>query len=327
MKRLLIVIILMLALVGCRENDISEKEDGLLKNESKEKIKIGLIKYTDHISLDAARDGFLEGLEEDGIEIELIEESANGDISLISTIAQKLKSQKVNLIYAISTPAAQGSKRVIDDIPIVFSAVTDPIGAGIVDNLEKPSGNITGVTDYVNPSSQVDEFLNLYPNIKTFGVLYNTSEQNSEIQVEELEKVLSEKNIKLEKMGVNNINDIAQGIEALSNKIDALFALTDNMVANAAPVVSESLLKYKIPSLSAEEGQVKNGLLISQGINYKEQGKQAAKIAIQILNGKEIKDLPVENNKINKKIVNEKTAKALNLDLNNEVFKNAELIK
>ena len=95
----------------------------------------------------------------------------------------------------------------------------------------------------------------------------------------------------------------------------------------AAPVVSENLLKYKIPSLSAEEGQVKNGLLISQGINYKEQGKQAAKIAIQILNGKEIKDLPVENNKINKKIVNEKTAKALNLDLNNEVFKNAELIK
>ncbi|MGO3752255.1 MAG: ABC transporter substrate-binding protein [Peptoniphilaceae bacterium] len=327
MKRLLIVIILMLALVGCRENDISKKEDGLLKNESKEIIKIGLIKYTDHISLDAARDGFLEGLEEDGIEIELIEESANGDISLISTIAQKLKSQKVDLIYAISTPAAQGSKRVIDDIPIVFSAVTDPIGAGIVDNLEKPSGNITGVTDYVNPSSQVDEFLKLYPNIKTFGVLYNTSEQNSEIQVEELEKVLSEKNIKLEKMGVNNINDIAQGIEALSNKIDALFALTDNMVANAAPVVSENLLKYKIPSLSAEEGQVKNGLLISQGINYKEQGKQAAKIAIQILNGKEIKDLPVENNKINKKIVNEKTAKALNLDLNNEVFKNAELIK
>ncbi len=138
---------------------------------------------------------------------------------------------------------------------------------------------------------------------------------------------MEERNLSLEVVGINNINDIPQGISALSPKIDAYFALTDNMLASAAPIVAENLIKNSIPSLSAEEGQVKNGLLMSEGVSYEEQGVQAAQIAIEIINGQEPKDIPVQYYKNSLKVVNKKMADALGLDLNNEVFNNAEIVE
>ncbi|NLW42401.1 MAG: ABC transporter substrate-binding protein, partial [Tissierellia bacterium] len=136
-----------------------------------------------------------------------------------------------------------------------------------------------------------------------------------------------EKGLSLEVIGINNINDIPQGVSALSPKIDAYFALTDNMIASAAPIVAENLIKNNIPSLSSEEGQVKNGLLMSEGVSYEEQGVQAADIAIRIINGEEPKDISVEYYKNSKKLVNRKMAEALGIDLNNEIFANAEIVE
>ena len=330
MKKILLAVLILSLLVGCQKNteNLSNKNEETTKTEeSQGKVKIGLVKFIDHVSLDAAREGFLEELKDNGIDYELVDLSANGDISLIPTLANQLQSENVDLIYAIATPSAQAVKNVIKDKPIVFSAVTDPVGAGLVKSLEKPDANVTGVSDYIDPEIQVDDFLKLYPDTKTFGVIYSTSEQNSQVQVEELEKVLDKKGIKLEKVGVNNVNDIPQAIASLSTKIDALFALTDNLVANAGPIVAADLLKENIPSLSAEEGQVKKGLLMSKGVNYEEQGKQAARLTIKIINGQEVKDLPVEYNEVNQQLVNEKTAKALGVDLNSEVLKDAKLVK
>lgn len=330
MKKILLVMLILSLLVGCQKNteNLSNKNEETTKTEeSQGKVKIGLVKFIDHVSLDAAKEGFLEELKDNGIDYELVDLSANGDISLIPTLANQLQSENVDLIYAIATPSAQAVKNVIKDKPIVFSAVTDPVGAGLVKSLEKPDANVTGVSDYIDPEIQVDDFLKLYPDTKTFGVIYSTSEQNSQVQVEELEKVLDKKGIKLEKVGVNNVNDIPQAIASLSTKIDALFALTDNLVANAGPIVAADLLKENIPSLSAEEGQVKKGLLMSKGVNYEEQGKQAARLAIKIINGQEVKDLPVEYNEVNQQLVNEETAKALGVDLNSEVLKDAKLVK
>ena len=330
MKKILLAMLMLSLLVGCQKNteNLSNKNEEATKTEeSQGKVKIGVVKFIDHVSLDAAKEGFLEELKDNGIDYELVDLSANGDISLIPTLANQLQSENVDLIYAIATPSAQAVKNVIKDKPIVFSAVTDPVGAGLVKSLEKPDANVTGVSDYIDPETQVDDFLKLYPDTKTFGVIYSTSEQNSQVQVEELEKVLDKKGIKLEKVGVNNVNDIPQAIASLSTKIDALFALTDNLVANAGPIVAADLLKENIPSLSAEEGQVKKGLLMSKGVNYEEQGKQAARLAIKIINGQEVKDLPVEYNEVNQQLVNEETAKALGVDLNSEVLKDAKLVK
>ncbi len=329
MKKILVLLLGLVLLAGCNANSGQEEKPQTAETvtENNESVKIGIIKFVEHPSLDAARDGFVKELDAKGIDYELDEVSANGDISLIPTLAQKYNNDEIDLIYAIATPTAQGAKNAITDKPIIFSAVTDPVGAGLVDSIENPGGNVTGVSDYVNASDQIDEFLILYPEIKTFGTLYNTSEQNSQVQVDDLKKILEEKGLSLEVIGINNINDIPQGVSALSPKIDAYFALTDNMIASAAPIVAENLIKNNIPSLSSEEGQVKNGLLMSEGVSYEEQGVQAADIAIRIINGEEPKDISVEYYKNSKKLVNRKMAEALGIDLNNEIFANAEIVE
>lgn len=334
-KKLVLILVCILGMltVGCsKKEEVKNEKNNSAKVETEEKkipektYKIAILQYVDHVSLDAAKEGFIEELRKEGIEAEITEKSANGDMALTPSIAQSTLSEDVDLVYAIATPTAQGAKNVIKDKPIIFSAVTDPVGAGLVESMENPNTNVSGVSDYINPSSQVDGFLKLYPNIKTFGVLYNTSEQNSQKQVEELEKTLAAKGIKLEKVGVNSVNDIAQAIASLTGKIDALFALTDNMVANAAPIVAENLIKNNIPSLSAEEGQVKNGLLMSEGVNYYEQGAQAGRMAIKVLKGQDIKTTRVEYNEVNTKLINKNTATALKIDLNNESIKDAKVV-
>ncbi len=292
-----------------------------------ETYRIGIIQFMDHVSLDEAKLGFIEELKDQNINYEIIDISANGDMTLIPTLAQKLKGRNLDLIYTIATPAAQGVRNQITDIPIIFTAVTDPVGAGLVASFEKPDGNISGVSDYIDPINQIEGFLKLYPQVKTFGVIYNTSEQNSLVQVTELEGKLKEKNIALEKVGISTINDIPQAISSLSTKIDTYFALTDNLVANAAPVVSENLIRYQIPSVSAEEGQVKGGLLMSEGVNYKEQGAQGAQMAIKILNGQDVSNIPVEYNHVNRKLLNKKTAESLGLDIKSSYFQDFQLVE
>ena len=324
MKKYILIIILILGALGfgsVNEFDI-KNENGNGKT-----YRIGIIQFMDHVSLDEAKSGFVEELEEKNINYEIIDISANGDLTLIPTLAQKLNGRNLDLIYTIATPAAQGVKNQIVDIPIIFSAVTDPVGAGLIDSFENPNTNVSGVSDYIDPINQIEEFLSLYTNTKTIGVIYNTSEQNSIVQVNELEEKLKEKNIELIKVGITTINDIPQAISSLSTKIDGYFALTDNLVANAAPIVSENLKRYNIPSVSAEEGQVKGGLLMSQGVNYKEQGAQAADMAIKVLQGENIENMPAEYNKVNRKLVNKTTALALGLDINQDAFKDAEIVE
>ena len=145
--------------------------------------------------------------------------------------------------------------------------------------------------------------------------------------MEALEKACGELGLKLESVGINNINDIGQALSTLTGKIDAYYALTDNTVASAGPILAENLLKEKIPSLSAEEGQVSKGLLMSEGVDYYEHGRQAADLAIKILKGEDIKNIHAEDNKTSKKKVNGKTAEALGLDLKKENLKDTEILK
>lgn len=342
MKKLLVLMLsLSLSLAACSsqpaETETSEESasEEVIETEetseeagdeaSDEPIKIGIIRFMDHPSLDAAAEGFIDEVKAKYPNVEIEDISANGEMSLIPSLVESLVNNQVDIIYAVSTPSAQGAKNSTSEIPIIYSAVTDPVGAGLVDTFEASGNNITGVSDYVDSSDQIDEFLKLYPEVKTFGVLFNTSEQNSAVQVEELEKVLGEKNIGLEKVGINNVNDIPQAIASMGGKIDALFALTDNLVANAAPIVSANLLENKIPSLSAEEGQVKNGLLMSEGVNYYEHGKQAAGLALEVLGGKTPGEVPSQYNETSIKLVNKKTAEALGLDLSNPIFENAQI--
>lgn len=310
---------LAVSLIGCAGDKKVEKESG-------EKIKVGAIEYIEHVSLDNALKGFQDRLKEEGIDVEIDVENLQGDQALATTVPKKFEAEDYKLVYAISTPAAQGAKTALPDKNIIYSAVTDPVEAGLIDSPDKIT-NITGVNDAVSAKDQLESFLKIYPDIKTIGTIFSTNEANSKIQVESLKKACDELGLTLETVGINNINDIGQALSTLTGKIDAYYALTDNTVASAGPILAESLLKNKVPSLSAEEGQVSKGLLMSKGVDYYEHGRQAGEMAIKILKGEDIKNIHAEDNKTSKKKINGKTAEAFGLDLNNENLKDAEVLK
>ena len=296
--------------------------------DGKKEYIIGVIQIADHPSLDAAREGFLEELDKEGISYKLIDHRAGGDISLIPQLASDLKIKGADLIYTIGTPAAQGVYNIVNDRPILFTAVTDPIGAGLVDEKTRTGKNITGVSDYVDPAKVIDDFLKVYPETKTFATMYNTNEQNSLVQIEALEKAIKERGLSLKKQGVSSINDIPQALASLKSGTDAMVTVTDNVVVNAMPVIAKTLKDEKIPSLAFDEGSVENGALIAEGVNYKKIGQRAGEMAGEILEAnKDIKELPFEDAKDLEMLVNKDTAKDLGLDLKNEGLKDAKIME
>ena len=296
--------------------------------DGKKEYIIGVIQIADHLSLDAARDGFLEELDKEGISYKLIDHRAGGDISLIPQLASDLKIKGADLIYTIGTPAAQGVYNIVNDRPILFTAVTDPIGAGLVDEKTRTGKNITGVSDYVDPAKVIDDFLKVYPETKTFATMYNTNEQNSLVQIEALEKALKERGLSLKKQGVSSINDIPQALASLKSGTDAMVTVTDNVVVNAMPVIAKTLKDEKIPSLAFDEGSVENGALLAEGVNYKKIGQRAGQMAGEILrSNKDIKDFPFEDAKDLEMLVNKETAGILGLDLKNEGLKDAKIME
>lgn len=296
--------------------------------DGKKEYIIGVIQIADHPSLDAAREGFLEELDKEGISYKLIDHRAGGDISLIPQLASDLKIKGADLIYTIGTPAAQGVYNIVNDRPILFTAVTDPIGAGLVDEKTRTGKNITGVSDYVDPAKVIDDFLKVYPETKTFATMYNTNEQNSLVQIEALEKALKERGLSLKKQGVSSINDIPQALASLKSGTDAMVTVTDNVVVNAMPVIAKTLKDEKIPSLAFDEGSVENGALIAEGVNYRKIGQRAGQMAGEILKAnKDIKDIPFEDAKDLEMLVNKETAGVLGLDLKNEGLKDAKIME
>lgn len=296
--------------------------------EGKKEYIIGVIQIADHPSLDAAREGFLEELDKEGLSYKLIDHRAGGDISLIPQLASDLKIKGADLIYTIGTPAAQGVYNIVNDRPILFTAVTDPIGAGLVEEKSRTGANITGVSDYVDPAKVIDDFLEIYPETKTFATMYNTNEQNSLVQIEALEKALKERGLSLKKQGVSSINDIPQALASLKSGTDAMVTVTDNVVVNAMPVIAKTLKDEKIPSLAFDEGSVENGALIAEGVNYRKIGTRAGQMAGEILKeNKNIRDIPFEDAKDLEMLVNKETAEILGLDLNKEALKKANIME
>ena len=289
-----------------------------------EDYTIGIVQLAEHPALDDARKGFEDGLKELGINVKIDYQNAQGDIPATISMAQKMVNDEVDLIYAIATPAAQSAKQVAKDIPVLFSAVTDPVEAEIVADWNKVGGNVTGTSDMAPTAEQLQMFKELDPSIETIGILYNTSESNSQVQLEEVMKLAPEAGLKVETVGVNNINDIAQAIDSLLGKVDALYALSDNLVASSVELVSHKLIENNMISVCAEESQVGGGILITNGLSYYELGKQTAQMAKEILVDKvAVSDIPVGIAEKTIVTVNENTMKALGLDENLDLLKEA----
>lgn len=312
-------IISMLILAGCSSN--SKNIDS---NSGEEIFKIGISQLAEHPALDDARRGFEDGLKEHGINAEIEYKNAQGDIANTVSIAEKFVKDKVDLIFAIATPAAQSAKQTTSDIPILFSAVTDPVKSEIVKDWEEVGGNVTGTSDMAPIASQLKMFKQIDPNIKTIGILYNTSEANSQVQIEEVESLAPAEGLQVKTIGVNNVNELPQAINSLVKKVDALYMITDNMIAASVELMSKTAIENNMITVSAEETQVRGGLLVTNGLSYYELGKQTATMAKEILvDKKDVSTMPVGLAEKTITTVNQKTLEALKLDQNLPLFKDA----
>lgn len=292
-----------------------------------EVYKIGISQLAEHPALDDVKRGFEHRLEELGVNVEIDYKNAQGDIPTTMTIAQKFVSDKVDLIFAIATPAAQSAKQASQQIPVLFSAVTDPVQAGIVDDWENVGGNVTGTSDLADSSSQLKMFHTIDPNIKKVGILYNTSEPNSEIQIEEIKRLAPAEGLEIVTGGISNLNELAQALDSILKKVDALYTITDNSVASSMELVSKKLLDNNMVSVSAYETAVIDGILVTDGLSYYELGKQTAEIAKKILVDKiDVSTIPVGMAEKTFTTVNINTLEALGLNPNLPLFKNATKI-
>ena len=317
-KMIVLLLITSIALTGC-STAVNNNKDA-----DKESLVIGISQLSEHPALDDAKRGFEDGLKELGVDAKIIYQNAQGDIPTSISIAQKFVKDDVDLIYAIATPAAQSAKQATSEIPILFSAVTDPVKAEIVKSWDDVGGNVTGTSDIAPTTSQLKMFKEIDPSIKTIGILYNTSESNSEIQLEEVKKLAPEEGLEVIAMGVSNINELPQTIDSLLGKVDAIYGLSDNLIASSVALVSKKLIDKKMISVFAEETQVKGGMLITNGLSYYELGKQTAKMAKEILvDKKDISTIPVGLAEKTVTTVNINTLKALGLDENMSIFKDA----
>jgi len=319
-KLLTIFLISIVLLSGCSSKESQTTVD-------KKAITIGISQLAEHPALDAARRGFEDGLKELGIEADIEYQNAQGDIPTSLSIAQKFVKDGVDLIFAIATSAAQSAKQATDEIPIVFSAVTDPVEAELVKSMDSPGGNITGTSDESPMDRQLKLFKEIDSSIKKVGIVFNTSEPNSQVQVKKAKELAATLGLEIVEVGINTINDIPQAVDSIIKKVDAIYTITDNMVASAINVVAEKAIENNMITVGAEESHVTGSILITDGISYYELGKQSAKIAKEILiDGKSPSVIPVETAVNTKKVYNEETLNALGLDINNEVFKDAEKI-
>lgn len=290
-------------------------------------FKIGISQFAEHPALDEARRGFVDELKNQGVEVDIDYKNSQGDTGVAGMIAKKFVSDKVDLIFAIATPSAQSAKQATSEIPILFSAITDPIRAQLVKSLEVNGGNITGTSDAAPIEKQLELFKKFDKNIKRIAIIYNTSETNSEVQVEKAKEIGEKLGLEIVPVGVNNINDIPQAVNSVVRKVDGFYTIADNIVASSVRLISKTATKYGKITIGAEAGHIKGGILMTDGLSYYEIGKQAGKMAKDILvDGKDIGTIPVEMSKNTQKVVNIQTMKKLKLNKDLDIFEGAKFL-
>ena len=319
-KILLLVSIAIMLVLSCGNEVKKSSETG--RGKSKDTFKIGITQIVAHPALDSAREGFKDAFKESGLKVTFDEKNANGEIATANMIANNFVTEKVDLIYAIATSTAQSAAQATNKLPVVFSAITDPEAAGLIKE------NVTGISDRVNVKQQLELLLKLDSKIKKVGVIYNSSEQNSKVQVDDLKKAASELGITIVEKSVTQVSEIPQASETLVKSSDALYLPTDNLVASVINLITEKAISAKKIAFGAESAHVKGGALITQGIDYYEMGKEAGKIAVEILkNGKKPSEISFKKMNLNDIVINNKTLAAIGISLPEDIKSKAKTIE
>lgn len=267
-------------LTGCKSSD-SQSGDA--------EYTIGISQFAEHGSLDNCREGFIEGLKEEGIEegenLKIEYKNAAADQGTAKQISDTFVSDKVDLICGIATPSAQAAfnSAMNSDIPVIYTAVTDPAEAKLVDDEGNPVGEITGTSDELPIKEQLEMIREILPDAKKVGILYTTSEANSVSALSTYKKLAGDYDLEIVEKGVTQTADISLAAEELLGEVDCLTNLTDNTVVNSLATILDKANAQKIPVFGSEIEQVKLGCLAAEGLDYIKLGKQTGKMAAQVL--------------------------------------------
>lgn len=320
-----------LLLSGCGSSEKSNSGDSGSSGggDSEKTYKVGITQIVEHPSLDAATVGFKKALEESGLKIEYSEQNAQGDMNNAQTIATNFVGDKVDLIFANATPTAQSALNATSDIPIVFTSVTDPIGAGLIESFESPGGNATGTSDmFPDAIPMTIDFIAEDFGAKSIGTIYNTGEQNSVVQVDEMKKALEGKDIKLVERSVATSADVKQAAESLIGEVDVIYIITDNTVVSALDTVIQVSNENDIPLFVGETDSVEKGAFAAFGISYEAIGYETGKMAVQILKGEKTPaDIPAQTPSEIDLVINKKAAEEMNVELKDEWNEKAKFIE
>lgn len=325
MKRFLAAVVAVttaLALTACGSSSTNTTTD----NKSAESTettddttyKIGVLQLTQHAALDKANEGFIAALDESGIKYEVDQQNASGEQSACQTIAEKLVNDGNDLIYAIATPAAQAVAGVTSEIPIVLSAVTDPAESGLVASNDAPGGNVTGTSDLTPVKEQIELLKQILPDAKTVGILFCSSESNSEIQAAMAREACEANGLEHIDFTVSSSNEIQTVVESMVGKVDVIYAPTDNTIAAGMPTVSMIATDNGLPIICGEQGMVDAGGLATYGIDYYQLGYMAGQMAVEILrDGADPATMPIGYLSADQceLSVNDETAAALGIDV------------
>ena len=292
MKRRVLAVILgavmaTAGLAGCGGDTGSSSSS----SEGEEMYTIGISQFAEHGSLDNCREGFIQGLEEEGLiegeNLEIKVNNADSDTGTAAQIADTFAADKVDLICAIATPSAQAAYNSArnTDIPVVYTAVTNPEEAQLADDEGMPVGAVTGTSDQLPVEAQLAMIREILPDAETIGILYTTSEANSAYSITQYEKYAEEYGFTLETAGVTNTSEVSLAAASLMDKVDCLTNLTDNTVVSALPTVLDQANEKNIPVFGSEIEQVKLGCLAAEGLDYVNLGIETGKMAAQILKG------------------------------------------
>ena len=308
---LLVVGILLTSLISLHQLKADKKKDV---------FRIGISQFITHQSLDATREGFVDELARQGyvegenIEIDL--QNAQGEQRNLKTISQQL-AESSDVVLAIATPSAQSLANTTQTTPVIFSAVTDPVSAKLVESREHPGGNVTGTSDQSSDaiSTQINLIKKVLPKAKSIGILYTQSEPNSVVQKDEAKRLLEEKGFTVVEKTILDSNNVKAAAESLMTEVDMVFVPTDNIISSTMETVKQVSIKHKVPVFGGSTEMIAVGGLYNYGTNYEELGRQTARMLVRVLKGEKPENIAVELPEKLELHTNQEMADALGIDI------------
>ncbi|HEY5672334.1 MAG TPA: ABC transporter substrate-binding protein [Malonomonas sp.] len=280
----------------------------------------------EHPALDALRQGVKDELIAQELTVRYFEHIAQGNIATANLIAKLILGEQPDVAVGIATPTAQACAQTIKEIPIVFAAVTDPVGAGLVQSLEKPGGNVTGTSDMSPIDKQLDLILQFLPKLKTLGVIYNSGEANSVTLVRVLKAEAAKRGIRVEEATLSNSAGVFQAAKSLIGRSEAIYIPTDNTVVSAFEAITQIGYQAKLPVFAADTDSVARGAIAALAVDYYQMGRQTGEMVSRVLKGANPGEMPVETLREFKIHLNPGSAAKMGLEIPTDLLSKADKI-